>query len=273
MKWRIAESLLQLRSQINAAHPKRSKLSDGNIGDAAHATRDSDHNPHVKDGKMGVVTAVDVTHDPKNGCDATKIAAALVESRDDRIKYLIWNRSMVSSYPSHGTAAWTWRGYSGANPHNKHLHISVIGSKSLYDSTDAWALSEPDKPIQNGEAKPAPEADSEPAQQNVESGGAATQVVVSPQEQQPAPAPIVSKPTDIPIEATTGGFKSMVTSAVGWITGAGAGLIALLKDNQTLLIIAAVVLVLAGLAYFIRQLILDRDRLRIAADPTKYSAR
>jgi endonuclease G, mitochondrial len=140
MSWRIAESLLQLRKQVNAAYPNRSKASDGGIGDAAHATRASDHNPWVKDGAMGVVTAVDVTHDPANGCDAGKLAAALVNSEDPRIKYVIWNRQMASSYPANGVAAWTWRPYSGANPHNHHVHISVQPEKELYDSPVEWEI-------------------------------------------------------------------------------------------------------------------------------------
>ncbi len=84
---------------------------------------------------------------------------------------------------------------------------------------------------------------------------------------------IVSAPTDTPIEATNGGFKSWMASVVSWITGAGAGIVALVKDNQTLLIIAAIVVVVAGLCVFIRQLVLDRERLKLAADPTKYTVR
>ena len=38
--WRIAKSLDTLLAQLNALAPHRSKLSDGSIGDAAHATRD-----------------------------------------------------------------------------------------------------------------------------------------------------------------------------------------------------------------------------------------
>jgi hypothetical protein len=45
MAWRVARSLEVLLGQFNAACPGRSKASDGSIGDAAHATRDSDHKP------------------------------------------------------------------------------------------------------------------------------------------------------------------------------------------------------------------------------------
>lgn len=139
MSWRIAESLKKLREQINEAYPTRSIVSDGGIGDAAHATRDSDHNPWVKDSSgQGVVTAIDITNDVNAGFDAKLLADALVESRDPRIKYIIWNRRMVSSYPAHGKPAWTWRNYTGANPHSKHIHISVQPERRLYDSREDW---------------------------------------------------------------------------------------------------------------------------------------
>ena len=136
MSWRLAKSLEQLRSQVNQKFPNRSKLSDGTIGDAAHASRDSDHNPWVKDGAMGVVTALDLTHDPKNGCDGTELAQALVQSQDPRIKYLIWNRQIVSSV----VKPWVWRPYRGSNPHTKHVHISVRDTKARYDATDDWQI-------------------------------------------------------------------------------------------------------------------------------------
>lgn len=35
--------------------------------------RDSDNNPWVKNGATGVVTAIDITHDPSKGCYAIKL--------------------------------------------------------------------------------------------------------------------------------------------------------------------------------------------------------
>lgn len=139
-KWRIAKSLIHLRDQIDAAFPARSKASDGSIGDMAHSLRKSDHNPWVKDGTTGVVTAIDITHSPETGCDAGKITNALVRSKDARIKYIIWNKRIVSST----TAPWQWREYRGANPHNKHFHISVLPEKSKYDDESDWQITETD---------------------------------------------------------------------------------------------------------------------------------
>lgn len=136
MNWRTANSLVRLRDQINALAPNRSKASDGTIGDAAHASRSSDHNPWVIDGGLGVVTALDITHDVAHGCDVQKIVDALVASCDVRIKYLIWNKQILSSTVN----PWTWRPYTGRNPHDHHFHLSVKPDKAFYDSVEKWEL-------------------------------------------------------------------------------------------------------------------------------------
>jgi hypothetical protein len=138
MAFRIAKCLDHLRSQVDGRWTMRRKGSDGWIGDAQHATTNSDHNPHVRDGSTGVVTALDITHDPRSGCDAGVLAEVLVASRDPRIKYVIWNKRIISG--DAGPSAWTWRRYSGRNPHNLHVHISAKGTKSKYDDVSDWAL-------------------------------------------------------------------------------------------------------------------------------------
>lgn len=139
MSWRLAKSLDVLRGQINKAFPERNKASDGAIGDAAHSSRNSDHNPWVKDGAMGVVTALDITHDPDSGVNIQQLADALVASRDDRIKYIICNGKIVSG-SGQGNPAWVWRNYTGANQHTRHIHISVKSNKSAYDSPAPWVI-------------------------------------------------------------------------------------------------------------------------------------
>ena len=131
--WRVAKSLLTLREQINRAAPNRSKASDGTIGDVAHSKTKSDHNPD----KDGVVKAMDITHDPAHGVNCHVLAASLIDSRDPRILYIIWNRRIANSQ----VQPWVWRGYGGANPHDHHMHISVKADPALYDSTTAWDFS------------------------------------------------------------------------------------------------------------------------------------
>src|SRR5688500_8887776 len=120
MSWRTAKSLIRLRDQINVLAPQRSKASDGTIGDARHRRSTSDHNPWVDDRAIGVVTALDITHDPEHGCDCEALVQKLIDSRDSRIKYIIWNRQIISST----VRPWTRRAYNGTNSHTRHFHLS-----------------------------------------------------------------------------------------------------------------------------------------------------
>jgi len=138
--WRVARSLLRLRDQVDTLAPGRNKRSDGFVGDLSHQKTKSDHNPWVKDGAQGVVTAFDITHDPGGGCDANKIAEAIRKARDPRVKYIIWNRRIANSAPLDGMPAWAWRKYTGKNPHESHVHISVKPEKPLFDSPVGWDL-------------------------------------------------------------------------------------------------------------------------------------
>lgn len=129
---RRAHSLQSLLDQVNKAKG-RSTASDGWIGDKAHSSRKSDHNPD----KSGVVRAIDITHDPKHGVDGNKLAAAVIASKDRRLKYIIWNRSIISG--SKGPSPWQWRAYDGANPHDKHIHFSVLAGEAG-DKAGPWAI-------------------------------------------------------------------------------------------------------------------------------------
>lgn len=134
MGWRVAKALDVLLAEINAVAPDRSTVSDGSIGDAAHSSRASDHNPN----RAGVVCARDFTHDPTHGCDALAVAEfvrALGKSGDRRVKYVISNARIASSI-----GGWGWRPYSGINAHRHHVHVSVSDQQRYYDSTAAWGL-------------------------------------------------------------------------------------------------------------------------------------
>lgn len=137
---RTAKSLLALKAAIDAAYPGRKTKSDGIVEDAAHQSRASDHNPWVTDGGKGVVTAIHITHDPASGCDAGRTVEVLRASSDKRIKYLIWNRRIANSSAIGGVAPWTWRSYTGKNPHDHHFHMSVKPDKALYDDESAWTV-------------------------------------------------------------------------------------------------------------------------------------
>lgn len=155
MTWRVAKSLDTLLAQINALAPNRDKSSDGSIGDLRHQHESSsDHNPHIiDDNGIGVVTARDFTNDIAHGINSEEIAEALRTAQDARIKYIISNKKIASSYPTGGQPAWAWRPYTGVNPHNHHVHVSVLGDKFHYDSVAPWKLEL--RPI--ADAPPSPE--------------------------------------------------------------------------------------------------------------------
>jgi hypothetical protein len=141
---REAKSILALKKQVDTIAPNRRRSSDGTWGDDRHCgipNPTSDHCPRVRDGRTGVVTAIDITNDPSNGCDVDKIAESIRAAKDARVKYIIWNHRICSSYDWRSTPAWTWRPYGGSNPHDKHIHVSVKSDKQSYDSQLAWDLS------------------------------------------------------------------------------------------------------------------------------------
>jgi hypothetical protein len=147
MTWRVARSLDILLSEVNASAPNRSKAADGSIGDAAHATRSSDHNPFILDGDVGVVRARDYTHDPAGGFDAYAFAehvrtlglAGHPALQDGG--YVISNRRIASAVGN-----WAWRPYSGVNAHAHHTHVSVGRGKGAYDSDRSWGWAVAPKP-------------------------------------------------------------------------------------------------------------------------------
>ena len=138
--WSLAPCLRALFDEADRRWPNRSRISDGSIGDSAHAARASDHNPDAS----GDVLAGDLTDDKANGCDADLFAEHLRKSRDPRVKYVICNGKVFRSY---GSSAWQWTPYTGANAHEKHTHVSVLDtSDAKYDGSPWFPYA--DAPIQ-----------------------------------------------------------------------------------------------------------------------------
>jgi hypothetical protein len=153
MSWYVGASLDELLAEINASAPNRSKASDGSIGDAGHSSRESDHNPcDCHD----AVCARDFTHDPAGGFDSYAFADWLAERTrgpERRVKYVISN-GRIASGQGQGHPAGVWRPYSGSNPHDHHVHVSVRHGPELFDDEDAWGWSgeppAPDEPPPTG---------------------------------------------------------------------------------------------------------------------------
>jgi hypothetical protein len=116
--------------QATAIAPLRMKASDGLLPSNAHLKQSpaSDHNTGY---------AVDLTHDPKNGIDCEEIFEKLKE--DKRVKYLIFKGRIWSKEKSKlGN-----RRYTGSNPHNKHLHISIESTMATDTSPWFWWMNQP----------------------------------------------------------------------------------------------------------------------------------
>jgi hypothetical protein len=106
--------------QATAHFPKRKKASDGLLPSAAHVHQNpnSDHNSGF---------AVDITHDPVRGVDC---AFAFIKLQSDpRVKYLIFKGKIWSIKNGN-------KEYTGSNPHNKHLHISI--KEECGNDTSPW---------------------------------------------------------------------------------------------------------------------------------------
>ena len=130
--------------QATALAPKRMKASDGLLPSAAHlkASPNSDHNTGL---------AVDLTHDPKHGIDCVEIFEKLKE--DKRVDYLIFQGKIWSrARRKEGN-----RKYTGTNPHNKHLHISIDAAHADDTSPWFWWLNQP-KVLNQVKAKLQPQA-------------------------------------------------------------------------------------------------------------------
>jgi hypothetical protein len=83
------------------------------------------------------VCARDFTHDPTNGFDSYRFASWLVDlcasGIEPRGKYVISNGQIASA-----DKGWTWRTYTGSNPHSHHVHVSVAHPQSLFDDPSPW---------------------------------------------------------------------------------------------------------------------------------------
>ncbi len=115
MSWHLAPALVQLRTELDSRFPDRSRIYDGTIGDAAHASRVSAHNP---DG-WGLVRAMDITTVGPHGDEIRNLVlnAAIGNSR----VYCVIHQRKIYSRRNNFVA----RPYAGSNPHNSHIHVSL----------------------------------------------------------------------------------------------------------------------------------------------------
>lgn len=121
----------QLLKETNREYPDRPKGVDdgeGIFGDPRHSFLESDHNPNDYD----VVTAWDIA----KASFVDQFVNLLKESKDPRLKYIIWQHHIWSlARDSEG-----WREYDGDDPHTGHAHVSFSASPKQFDRTDPWNI-------------------------------------------------------------------------------------------------------------------------------------
>src|SRR3954467_11844604 len=115
--WYVDEGLKVLGDQWKKKHPGAVVYY---IGDASHLSRTSEHNPEpsgpLPGQDEGEVDAGDfmIGH----GVDdmmLDDLRNDLVDSRDDRLLYVIWDGWITSSRKVGDTPAWTKRKYNGSD--------------------------------------------------------------------------------------------------------------------------------------------------------------
>lgn len=135
----LAPSLVELRTEINKAHPHRDIESDGWIGDEAHRERVSDHNPDPL--PDGVVRATDTD---KDGIDPMRLVRTAIA--DHRTEYVIFNGFIWSRIFN-----FRKRKYLGENPHHGHVHISIRHGRLYENDTSPWGYYEAPEPTPSGD--------------------------------------------------------------------------------------------------------------------------
>ncbi|MEH1014766.1 peptidoglycan-binding protein [Micromonospora sp. CPCC 206060] len=125
--YHLAPVLRVLRDEIDRRWPHRDRASDGWIGDAAHQARPSDHNP---DADNRSVNALDIDAD---GIDPMLVVRRCIAHPSTQ--YVIFDRTIWSRSRGFAPAR-----YTGSNPHEGHLHVSVSHTPALERSQRGWGI-------------------------------------------------------------------------------------------------------------------------------------
>lgn len=128
--WVKAPNIVAIQNSFNKIAPNRDKSSDGTIGDLAHQSGTSGHNPDDYPGvraersdsdNIPEVRAVDIDVDLKlPGVTMEMVVQSILRSTDkNRLIYIIYNGRIWSK--SNG---WKQQTYTGKNKHTQHAHFS-----------------------------------------------------------------------------------------------------------------------------------------------------
>lgn len=90
---------------------------------------------------------------------------------------------------------------------------------------------------------------------------------------EPEPLPIVSAPMDPPIPISQNGPRAWLLTIASSFAGLGGGLVGFLQQNKYLLAGAAAIICIVVICWFVRSVILDLQRMKLASDPRRYTVK
>jgi hypothetical protein len=126
MAGKLAPSLKNLFSEIDAVWPRRDRRTDGWYASPS-VRKTKGHNP----GHNGYSHAIDVDRD---GINPTLLINRI--KKDGGILwYVIWSRTLYSN-----TYGWKPRPYTGKNPHTDHLHIEIYQTDKAESYRGRWGV-------------------------------------------------------------------------------------------------------------------------------------
>lgn len=131
--------LVQLRYEFNVLNPARDKGADGWIGDTAHQTRVSDHNPD----SQGRVLAIDIDVTgpwPDNSTLLMFVQFILDRCRsgvETRLEYIIFQGKIYTR-----DNQWHTSTYTGTDQHTNHAHFSARHDHVGQNVTTSWNIEE-----------------------------------------------------------------------------------------------------------------------------------
>jgi len=151
--WTLLPSLKELFAEFDLIAPDRDHASDGSIGNTAHQTEVSDHNPDDTAGSKAAyndhdgkpeVRAVDVDNtlritvegfsDPMEGV-VQYVLKRCRSGAEKRLEYIIYFRRIWTR-----SSGWTQKTYTGASAHTEHAHFSARHDGSFDNKTESWTL-------------------------------------------------------------------------------------------------------------------------------------
>ncbi len=179
------------------------------------------------------------------GCDNIKeFVAAMSESEQQQLQLFInflQSANLDDELRDHEWRAFA-RGYNGPSYARNNYHVKIARAYKKYEQR--YRLS--GSPAAGAVVKPASE----------------------PSFQSPA---LGNSPDAPPIRVTRDNVKAWFTTASTGLIGIAGGVIAFVKDNAMIFAIIGGVFVIVFICWTVRSSILEKERMRLAADPHKYT--